>query len=149
MSNNRFSPKVKEIISHSREEALRFGHDYIGTEHLLLGVLKEPASLAVRVLESLNIDSKQLVDAVEDSILKNTETTQTSYNIGNLPLTKQAEKVLKVTFLEAKLLKSEMIGTEHIMLSVLKHKDNLAARVLLQFDITYEVFKTELEFVGT
>ncbi|BDS13807.1 ATP-dependent Clp protease ATP-binding subunit [Aureispira anguillae] len=149
MPNNRFSPKVKEIISHSREEALKFGHDYIGTEHLLLGVLKEPTSLAVRVLESLNIDSHHLSKAVEDSINQNTNTLPTSYNIGNLPLTKQAEKVLKVTFLEAKLLKSEIIGTEHILLSVLKHKDNLAARVLSQFDVSYEVFKTELEFVGT
>ncbi|WMX14416.1 MULTISPECIES: ATP-dependent Clp protease ATP-binding subunit [unclassified Aureispira] len=149
MPNNRFSPKVKEIISHSREEALKFGHDYIGTEHLLLGVLKEPTSLAVRVLESLNVDSHQLSVAVENSINQNTNTLPTSYNIGNLPLTKQAEKVLKVTFLEAKLLKSELIGTEHILLSVLKHKDNLAARVLLQFNVSYDVFKTELEFVGT
>lgn len=149
MPNNRFSPKVKEIISHSREEALKFGHDYIGTEHLLLGVLKEPTSLAVRVLESLNVDSDQLSIAVEKSINQNTNTLPTSYNIGNLPLTKQAEKVLKVTFLEAKLLKSELIGTEHILLSVLKHQDNLAARVLLQFNVSYDVFKTELEFVGT
>lgn len=149
MPNNRFSPKVKEIISHSREEALKFGHDYIGTEHLLLGVLKEPTSLAVRVLESLNVDSEQLSVAVEKSINQNNNTLPTSYNIGNLPLTKQAEKVLKVTFLEAKLLKSDLIGTEHILLSVLKHKDNLAARVLLQFNVSYDVFKTELEFVGT
>ncbi|MGH1337629.1 MAG: ATP-dependent Clp protease ATP-binding subunit [Aureispira sp.] len=149
MPNNRFSPKVKEIISHSREEALKFGHDYIGTEHLLLGVLKEPSSLAVRVLQSLNIDAQQLTLAIEDSIHQNTDNLPTAYNIGNLPLTRQAEKVLKVTFLEAKLLKSELIGTEHILLSVLKHKDNLAARVLMQFDVTYDVFKTELEYVGT
>lgn len=149
MPNNRFSPKVKEIISHSREEALKFGHDYIGTEHLLLGVLKEPSSLAVRVLESLNIDPEHLKSAMEDSINQNTDNLPTAYNIGNLPLTRQAEKVLKVTFLEAKLLKSELIGTEHILLSVLKHKDNLAARVLLQFEVTYDVFKTELEYVGT
>ena len=149
MPNNRFSPKVKEIISHSREEALKFGHDYIGTEHLLLGVLREPSSLAVRVLESLHIDSKQLSEAIEDSINNQSDKLPTSYNIGNLPLTKQAEKVLKVTFLEAKLLKSEIIGTEHILLSVLKHKDNLAARVLLQFDVSYESFKTEHEYVGT
>ena len=149
MPNNRFSPKVKEIISHSREEALKFGHDYIGTEHLLLGVLKEPNSLAVRVLESLNIDPEHLKSAMEDSINQDTDNLPTAYNIGNLPLTRQAEKVLKVTFLEAKLLKSEIIGTEHILLSVLKHKDNLAARILLQFDVTYDVFKTELEYVGT
>lgn len=149
MPNNRFSPKVKEIISHSREEALKFGHDYIGTEHLLLGVLKEPTSLAVRVLESLSVDAQQLTQAVEQSIHQSNTDLPTAYNIGNLPLTKQAEKVLKVTFLEAKLLKSELIGTEHILLSVLKHKDNLAARVLLEFDVTYDAFKTELEFVGS
>ena len=87
-----------------------------------MGVLKEPTSLAVRVLDSLNIDLGHLAQAIEDSILKNSNALPTSYNIGNLPLTKQAEKVLKVTFLEAKLLKSEIIGTEHIMLSVLKHQ---------------------------
>ena len=149
MPNNRFSPKVKEIISHSREEALRFGHYYIGTEHLLLGVLKDADSLAMRVLRSLRVDAHQLQLAVEDSIHQNTDTLPTAYNIGNLPLTRQAEKVLKVTFLEAKLLKSEIIGTEHILLSVLKHQDNLAARVLADFDVTYEGFKTELEYVGS
>jgi hypothetical protein len=89
MPNNRFSPKVKEIISHSREEALKFGHDYIGTEHLLLGVLREPSSLAVRVLESLHIDSSQLSEAIEDSINNHADKLPTAYNIGNLPLTKQ------------------------------------------------------------
>ncbi len=107
MPNNRFSPKVKEIISHSREEALRFGHDYIGTEHLLLGVLRDTESLAMRVLQSMKVDAQQLQLAVEDSIHENTDTLPTAYNIGKLPLTRQAEKVLKVTFLEAKLLKSE------------------------------------------
>jgi len=147
---NRFSPKVKEVISHSREEALRFGHDYIGTEHLLLGVLREPASLAVRVLDSLQVDGDHVRHAIEESITQNSKNSaRPSYNVGNLPLTRQAEKVLKVTFLEAKLLKSEVIGPEHIILSILKHKENLASRVLMEFDIDYETYKTELEYVGS
>ncbi|MCH2043901.1 MAG: ATP-dependent Clp protease ATP-binding subunit [Saprospiraceae bacterium] len=145
--SNRFSPKVKEVISHSREEALRFGHDYIGTEHLLLGVLKGQESLAVRVLESLDVNQEYLQQAVEESINHSRGRVRPSYNIGNLPLTRQAEKVLKVTFLEAKLLKNDIIGAEHIVLSILKHRDNLAAKVLLEFDVDYEIYKTELEYV--
>ncbi|MCP4439802.1 MAG: ATP-dependent Clp protease ATP-binding subunit [Aureispira sp.] len=146
-NNNRFSPKVKEVISYSREEALRFGHDYIGTEHLLLGILKEPNGLAIRVLESLDVNNEYLRQAVEESIHQAKSPAHPAYNVGNLPLTKQAEKVLKVTFLEAKLLKNDLIGTEHIILSILKHGENLASRVLTQFDVDYEVYKTELEYV--
>ena len=119
MPNNRFSPKVKEIISYSRDEAIRFGHDYIGTEHLLLGVIKEANGLAVEVLKSLSLDLSFLAKAIEESINQDQVQLPTSYNIGNIPLTKQAEKVLKVTFLEAKLMKSEIIGTEHIILCLL------------------------------
>jgi len=149
MSNNRFSPKVKEIIANSREEAMRYGHNYIGTEHLLLGVIKDPASLAVRTLKSLSVELDYLKQAVEDSIAQNNHAPATAYNIGNLPLTKQAEKALKVTFLEAKLLKSDLINSEHILLAILKGTDNLATKILLKFDVDYETFRTELEYVGT
>lgn len=147
MPENRFSPKVKEVISYSREEALRFGHDYIGTEHLLLGLLHDANSLAVRVLESLEVSTDFLRQAIEESINQSNSRIQPSYNVGNLPLTRQAEKVLKVTFLEAKRMKNEMVGTEHIVLSILKHRDNLAARVLLEFDVDYDIYKTELDYV--
>lgn len=147
MPDNRFSPKVKEVISYSREEALRFGHDYIGTEHLLLGLLHDSNSLAVRVLNSLDVNTDHLRQAIEDSINQGRSRIQPSYNVGNLPLTRQAEKVLKVTFLEAKMMKNEVIGTEHIVLSILKHRENLAARVLLEFDVDYDIYKTELEYV--
>jgi ATP-dependent Clp protease ATP-binding subunit ClpC len=147
MPDNRFSPKVKEVISYSREEALRFGHDYIGTEHLLLGLLQDSNSLAVRVLNSLDVNTDHLRQAIEDSINQGRSRIQPSYNVGNLPLTRQAEKVLKVTFLEAKMMKNEVIGTEHIVLSILKHRENLAARVLLEFDVDYDIYKTELEYV--
>jgi ATP-dependent Clp protease ATP-binding subunit ClpC len=144
----KFSPKVKEVISLSREEALRLGHGYIGTEHLLLGVLKDQSSLANKVLDSLDVDQGELRRRMEEAIGQG-RYEQPSYDVGNLPLTKQAEKVLKVTFLEAKSLNSEEIGTEHLMLSILKHKDNLAAKVLEQFDVDYDAYRTELDYART
>ena len=145
--NRRFSPKVKQIISRSREEAVRLGHDFIGTEHLLLGIMQDANSLAVRVLSSLEVDAIDLSQTIEDSIARNNKLASTALNIGNLPLNTHAEKVLKVTFLEAKMLKSEEISPEHLVLSILKHKDNLASRILHQYDISYDIYKSELEYV--
>ncbi|MFT4532690.1 MAG: ATP-dependent Clp protease ATP-binding subunit ClpC [Saprospiraceae bacterium] len=144
--NRKFSPKVKKIIQLSREEAIRLNHDYIGTEHLLLGMIQDKDSLAIKVLESLDMDMEELRFKVEESATKK-KTDETSYNVGNIPLNKQAEKVLKVTFLEAKVYKNEEIKPEHLMLSILKHKENLASKVMDGFDIDYEAYKTELEYV--
>ena len=145
-NNKRFSPKVKQVLAKSREEAQRLGHDFIGTEHLLLGIMAENGSLAMRVLESLEVDSIDLKETVEDSIQR-IPTSTTALNIGSLSLNKEAEKVLKVTFLEAKMLKSEEISPEHLMLSILKHKENPASRILGQFDVDYDIYKAELEYV--
>ncbi len=144
--NRKFSPKVKQVISKSRDEALRLGHDYIGTEHLLLGIIKEDNSLAVKVLDSLDVDSSELRTSVEESI-QSMSATKTDTSLSKLPLNKHAEKVLKVTFLEAKMLKCDEISPEHLLLSILKHKESLASRILRQFDVDYEIFKTELEYV--
>ncbi len=144
--NRKFSPKVKKIIQLSREEAIRLNHDYIGTEHLLLGMIQDKDSLAIKVLESLDMDMEELRFKVEESATQK-KTDETSYNVGNIPLNKQAEKVLKVTFLEAKVYKNEEIKPEHLMLSILKHKENLASKVMNGFDIDYEAYKTELEYV--
>ncbi len=146
MNNRRFSPKVKEVIKKSREEAFRLGHDFIGTEHLLLGIVSEKDSLAVRVLESLDVDFAELKQTLEESVQK-IPASNTSLSVGTLPLNKQAEKVLKVTFLEAKMLKSEEISPEHLVLSILKHKENPASKILNQFDVDYEIYKAELEYV--
>lgn len=146
MNNKRFSPKVKQVISKSRDEAIRMGHDYIGTEHLLMGIMQENNGLAVRVLDSLDVDTSDLKQTIEDSISRN-PSGRAALNVGNLPLNKQAEKVLKVTFLEAKMMKAEEISPEHLMLSILKNKDNLASRILNQFEVDYDVFKSELDFV--
>jgi ATP-dependent Clp protease ATP-binding subunit ClpC len=146
MNNRRFSPKVKQVISKSRDEAIRLGHDFIGTEHLLLGIMAEKESLAMKVLESLDVDAQELRQTVEDSVQR-IPSAAANLNVGNLPLNKQAEKVLKVTFLEAKMLKSEEISPEHLLLSILKHKENPASRILNQFDVDYDIFKAELEYV--
>ena len=141
----KFSPKVKEVISYSREEALRLNHDYIGIEHLLLGLIREGEGLAIKALKSLEVDAVMLRKTIEDSIKD--KVAWGNFNPNNLPLTKQAEKVLKITVLEAKVLKSDVIGTEHLMLSILKNKDNLATQLLAQYDIDYDVFKAELDVV--
>jgi ATP-dependent Clp protease ATP-binding subunit ClpC len=137
---------VKEVIKRSREEAFRLGHDFIGTEHLLLGIVSERDSLAVRVLESLDVELSELKQTLADSVQK-IPANNTNLSVGTLPLNKQAEKVLKVTFLEAKMLKSEEISPEHLVLSILKHKDNPASRILMQFEVEYEIYKAELEYV--
>lgn len=144
--HRKFSPKVKEIIKLSREEALRLGHEYIGTEHLLLGMIEDKESLAMRVLTALDVDLLDLKMAVEEAS-KQHHTDRTTYNVGNLPLNKQAEKVLKVTFLEAKAYRNEEIKPEHLILSILKHNENVASKLLDKFDVDYEAYKTELEYV--
>ena len=138
----KFSPRVKDVISYSREEALRLGHDYIGTEHLLLGLIREGDGMAIKILKSLGVDTSKLRRSVEDAVKG---TAGTTVNLGNIPLTKQAEKVLKITYLEAKIFKSEVIGTEHLLLSVLREEDNIASQILAQYNLNYEIFKAEVE----
>jgi ATP-dependent Clp protease ATP-binding subunit ClpC len=146
MNNKKFSKKVKNVINESKNEAVRLGQDYIGTEHLLLGLMLESQSLAMRVLSSLDVDYGELKRVIEESIQRRPVTT-TDNSVGNLPLNRQAEKVLKVTFLEAKALKNDEISPEHLMLSILKHKDNPASKILNQFDVDYDIYKAELEYV--
>jgi ATP-dependent Clp protease ATP-binding subunit ClpC len=137
----KFSPRVKEVIQFSREEAIRLGHDYIGTEHLLLGIIREGEGTALTTLKNLEIDVIRLKKTIEDTI-KGTATGVS--NLGNIPLTKQAEKALKITYLEAKIFKTETIGTEHLLLSILRDEDNIASQVLSQYGINYDFFKQTL-----
>ena len=144
--NKKFSPKVKEVITKSRDEAIRLGQDYIGIEHLLLGILQDTESLAVKVLESLEVDPLEVRQAVERSIQR-LPVGKDTLKVGNLPLNKAAEKVLKVIFLEAKTLKSAELCPEHLMLSILKEEANIASRILKEYDVDYDVYKAELEYV--
>ncbi|MEI7627169.1 MAG: ATP-dependent Clp protease ATP-binding subunit [Bacteroidota bacterium] len=145
--DNNFSAQVKEIISFSREEALRLGNDFIGTEHLLLGLIRDGDNTAIKVLKQLNIDLYELRKEVELAVKD--KTGKNIANINSLPLTKQAEKVIRVTVLEAKALKSPLVETEHLMLSILKNKENIATQILNQFDVDYDLFRNELGMVGS
>jgi ATP-dependent Clp protease ATP-binding subunit ClpC len=136
-----FSNRVQDVIRLSREEAIRLGHDYIGTEHLLLGIIREGEGIAVKILRNLGADLYKIKKAIEDTV----RSSGTTLTIGQIPLTKQAEKVLKITYLEAKLYKSDVIGTEHLLLSLLRDEDNIAAQILNQFSVTYDAVRAELD----
>ncbi len=140
MKNN-FTNRVQKVIRFSKEEAMRLGHDYIGTEHLLLGVIKEAEGIAIKIILNLGGELNKIKKAIEDS----TAPSGGTMTIGNLPLSKRAEKALKMTYLEAKNFKNDVIGTEHLLLAILKEKDSLAAQILLTFNIDYVNCYTELE----
>ena len=139
----KFSNRVKEVISLSREEALRLGHDYIGTEHLLLGMIREGEGVAVSILKKLGIPMDELRNAIERAV-KGTANHNVK-NMANIPLTRQSEKVLKITYLEAKIFKSQLIGTEHLLLSILRDEDNIATQILNKFEVNYDSIKEMLE----
>ncbi len=139
----KFSNRVKEVISLSREEALRLGHDYIGTEHLLLGMIREGEGVAVSILKKLGIPMDELRAAIERAV-KGTANHNVK-NMANIPLTRQSEKVLKITYLEAKIFKSQLIGTEHLLLSILRDEDNIATQILNKFEVNYDSIKEMLE----
>src|SRR3989339_756863 len=140
-----FSNRVNDVIRLSREEALRLGHDYIGTEHLLLGIIREGEGIAVKILKNLGADLYKLKKGIEDTV----RTSSSTITIGNIPLTKLTEKVLKITYLEAKLYKSDVIGTEHLLLSMLRDEENIAAQILAQFNVRYDDVRRELDNIIT
>ncbi len=138
-----FSSKVRDVIQFSREEALRLGHDYIGTEHLILGIVRLGDGVAIRILKNLQCDLFKLKKTIEDTV----RGTGGTVTVGNIPLTKQAEKVLRITYLEAKLYKSDTIGTEHLLLSLLRDEENIAAQILQQFNVSYDAVREELDMI--
>ncbi|HOT95548.1 MAG TPA: ATP-dependent Clp protease ATP-binding subunit [bacterium] len=140
MKNN-FSSRVQMVIQFARDEALRLGHDYIGTEHLLLGLIREGEGVAVEILHALGCDLEEIRAALEDAgrIAGDTMT------VGNIPFTKRAEKILKNAYMEADHNKSDIIGTEHLLLALVKEKEGLAAQILKSFGVTYEAVTEELE----
>lgn len=140
----KFSPRVKDVITYSREEALRLGHDYIGVEHLFLGILREGEGNAVKMLKNLEVNLLELRKNIETEIQKLSKGFTQS---GNIPLVKQAERALKITYLEAKLFKSNLIGTEHLLLSILKDDDNVVSKILENYDIEYDTIKEEMDMV--
>jgi ATP-dependent Clp protease ATP-binding subunit ClpC len=138
----KFSQRVKDVLSYSREEAIRLGNDYIGVEHLFLGILREGEGMAIQIMVYLGADLNDMRTQIETAILK---PASKSHNPDNLPLVKQAERALKITYLEAKELRSELIGTEHLLLAILKIGDNLVVKTLQKYEIGYDQIKTEVK----
>ena len=134
--NNQFTPRVSDIIAFSKEEANRLRSSYIGPEHLLLGLIREGEGKAVEVLFNLQIDLKQLKNEVE-SILKNVMQEETLYE-ENVNFNEEASRILKLCILEARLMKCNAVDTEHILLAIMKQKNNKASHLLEEHDITYE-----------
>jgi ATP-dependent Clp protease ATP-binding subunit ClpC len=146
--NNKFSPDVKNIINLSGLTAKRLGHDYVGVEHLLLGILAERDCLPVRVLDSLLVDIPELAKRVERSIPRysNYPPAENLY-VGECAMTTQVQRVLKATFLEAKMSKNEEVLPEHLMLAMLKYPDASTTKILNEYDVDYDSFKKEMEYV--
>lgn len=140
--NANFSARAKDVLSYSREEALRLGNDYLGVEHILLGILREGEGLAIKLLKEFQVDLGQIRVELEKTLK---ETRVKSITANNIPLVRQAEKVLKITYLEAKLFKSAKVGTEHILLAILREENNIATRILNKYGVIYENVKEELE----
>lgn len=138
----KFSPVVKDVITYSREEALRNGNNYIGIEHFLLGLIREGENLAVQILTQLGLDLRQMKSSIEKTIKGGMPSNR---SMENIPLVKQAERVLKITYLEAKLFNSELIGAEHLLLSILKDQENLATRLLHQQGVDYNLIKQQIK----
>ena len=145
--DDNFSPRVKDVISYSKEEALRLGHNSIGTEHLMLGILRDGGGKAVSILKSIEIDLDELrrkVEILNPAVIENSGAIN---NKKNLHLTRQAERALKTTFLEAKLFQSEIINTVHLLLCILRNENDPTTKLLLKLNIDYDVVKEQFKLL--
>jgi ATP-dependent Clp protease ATP-binding subunit ClpC len=145
-SQRQFTPEIKQAISRSKQEAVRLGHAYVGPEHLLLGVLSMEDSLSIKVLKNLSVDLAALRESLQDNVQRSGGESSGN-SISKMPLNYQADKVLKVTFLEAKMLKTSQISPEHLILSILRNKELPATRILGQYEVDYDIYKSELDYV--
>jgi len=147
--DDNFSPRVKDVIAYSKEEALRLGHDFIGTEHLMLGLLRDGNGKAIDILNALEIDLNHLRRKVEILSPANPNTSTTSNQKKNLHLTRQAERALKTTFLEAKLFQSTSINTAHLLLCILRNENDPTTKLLNKLKVDYDNVKEQFKFMIT
>ncbi|MBU0486334.1 MAG: ATP-dependent Clp protease ATP-binding subunit [Bacteroidetes bacterium] len=140
----KFSPRVKDVITFSREEAFRLGNDYIGIEHLLLGILREGEGTAIQIMKYMNINLTDLRSAIERNVKGNSLKVT---KMENIPLIKQAERIIKLTYLEAKRFKNSVIDTEHLLLSILKDNDNIVTQTMNKMGVDYESVSEELRIL--
>ena len=143
--DDNFSPRVKDVISFSKEEALRLGHDFIGTEHLMLGLLRDGQGKAVEILNALDIDLSQLRRKVEILSPANPNISTATNEKKNLHLTRQAERALKTTFLEAKLFQSKSINTAHLLLCILRNENDPTTKLLNKLRVNYDNVKDQFK----
>lgn len=141
--NEMFTERARKAIEYARDEAARLKHDYIGTEHLLLGVIRLGEGLAVEILQNIGVELNELKKSIEDIVQPSGGTMQ----MGQLPLTARAKKTLEVSGNEARALRSKDIDTEHILLALLKDEEGVAAQVLSMYDIDYKEVYEELRNV--
>ncbi|WP_055437359.1 ATP-dependent Clp protease ATP-binding subunit [Lacinutrix algicola] len=147
--DDNFSPRVKDVIAYSKEEALRLGHDFIGTEHLMLGLLRDGNGKAINILNALDIDLNHLRRKVEILSPANPNVTITSNDKKNLHLTRQAERALKTTFLEAKLFQSTSINTAHLLLCILRNENDPTTKLLNKLKVDYDNVKEQFKSMIT
>jgi ATP-dependent Clp protease ATP-binding subunit ClpC len=147
--DDNFSPRVKDVISFSKEEALRLGHDFIGTEHLMLGLLRDGNGKAIDILNALDVDLSHLRRKVEILSPSNPNIIITSDEKKNLHLTRQAERALKTTFLEAKLFQCKSINTAHLLLCVLRNENDPTTKLLNKLKVDYDSVKEQFKFMIT
>ena len=140
--DQKFSPRVQDIMQHSREEAVKMGNAYIGLEHIFLGIVDDTDNNAVQILRNLELDIEAFRQKLEASI--KTNNTALGY-VDNLPLTKQAERALKFTYIVAKDFNSEQVASEHLMLAILHDDNNIVAQRLEYEGITFNKYKKEVE----
>ncbi|MGB8656968.1 MAG: ATP-dependent Clp protease ATP-binding subunit [Candidatus Zixiibacteriota bacterium] len=139
--NEMFTERARKAIEYARDEAARLKHDYIGTEHLLLGILRLGEGKAVEILVNIGIDLNELRQSVEDVV----QPSGGTMTIGQLPLTARAKKLLEVSAQEARALRSKDIDTEHILLAMLRDEEGVAAQVLSIYDLDYKEAYEELK----
>ena len=138
----KFSKRVNDVLKYSKDEALRLGHDYIGIEHLMLGMIRDGDGVGITLLKNLEINLNDLRKNIEKSLPISMRKLN---SLSNIPLVKQAEKTLKFTYLEAKVFKAPQIGTEHLLLCILKDNDNVVTKALSKLGVDYNAVKLELE----
>ncbi|MCL6296687.1 ATP-dependent Clp protease ATP-binding subunit [Jejuia spongiicola] len=147
--DDNFSPRVKDVIAYSKEEALRLGHDFIGTEHLMLGLLRDGDGKAINILNALEIDLNHLRRKVEILSPANPNISVSSNQKKNLHLTRQAERALKTTFLEAKLFQSTSINTAHLLLCILRNENDPTTKLLNKLKVDYDNVKEQFKLMIT
>ncbi|MBN1290455.1 MAG: ATP-dependent Clp protease ATP-binding subunit [Candidatus Latescibacteria bacterium] len=138
--NNMFTDRVKKVLQFSREESARLGHDYIGTEHLLLGLVKEGQGVAVAVMSNMGIQLDALKRSIEDAV----QTSSGAMVLSEVPFTPMAKQVLEIAAQEAREMNNNYIGTEHLLLALTKNKNGIAAQILSVFGTDYKNVKEEV-----